>query len=176
MHKVYKLQISKEDMEDELVRYGILGCANIARKMSRAILMTPGSCLYAIGSRSLEKAQKFAKENNFPPEARVYGSYQSVIDDEFIDAVYVPLPTSLHMEWVMKAIEKKKHVLLEKPPALSVEDLDMMISACDKQGLQIMDCTMFMHHPRTARMKEVLKNKDLVGEVLEVMPLLSYDH
>jgi predicted dehydrogenase len=155
-------------MGDEPVRFGILGCANIAKKMSRAILGSPGTCLHAIGSRSLEKAQAFAKANGFPPEARVYGSYQSVLDDELVDVVYLPLPTSLHLEWVMKAIQRRKHILLEKPPALSVEDLDKMLSACQKEGLQFMDCTMFMHHPRTARMKEVLGNKDLFGEILEV--------
>lgn len=153
---------------DGLVRFGILGCANIARKVSRAILMTPGVCLYAIGSRSLEKAQAFAKANGFPPDAKVYGSYQSVLDDEAVDVVYIPLPTALHVEWVLKAAEKKKHVLLEKPPALTTEDLDKIISACEKQGVQLMDGTMWMHHPRTAKVKEALKNKELFGEILEV--------
>eukprot|EP00250_Pteridium_aquilinum_P020907 c24987_g2_i1 orf=188-583(+) len=131
-------------MEDGLVRFGILGCAEIARKMSRAILMTQGVSLYAIGSRSIEKAQGFAKDNGFPSGAKIYGSYESVLDDEAVDAVYIPLPTSLHLEWALKAIAKKKHVLLEKPPAVTTEDLDKIISACKKQGVQLMDCTMWM--------------------------------
>ncbi|KAH6559103.1 hypothetical protein KP509_1Z028100 [Ceratopteris richardii] len=155
-------------MADEVVRFGILGCANIARKLSRAILRTPGVYLYAIGSRSLEKAQAFAKDNGFPSDARIYGSYQSVLDDEDVDAVYMPLPTSLHMEWVQKASEKGKHVLLEKPPALSTEEFDKIAAACELKGVQLMDGTMWVHHPRTAKMKELLKRHDLIGNILEV--------
>lgn len=167
-------------MEDGLVRFGILGCASIARKVSRAILMSKGVCLYAIGSRSIEKAQAFAKDNGFPSSAKVYGSYQSVLDDEAVDVVYIPLPTSLHLEWALKAIEKRKHVLLEKPPALTVEELDKIISASEKQGVQLMDGTMWMHHPRTTKMKSVLKNKELFGDILEVhasffLPMKHYD-
>lgn len=155
-------------MDDELVRFGILGCASIAKKMSTAILSTPGACLYAIGSRSLEKAQSFAKDNGFPTGAKIYGSYQGVLDDETVDVVYIPLPTALHLEWALKAVEKRKHVLIEKPPALTTEDLDKIISACEKQGVQLMDCTMWMHHPRTSKMKEILKNQELFGDIAEV--------
>ncbi|KAI5065186.1 hypothetical protein GOP47_0019881 [Adiantum capillus-veneris] len=167
-------------MDDGLVRFGILGCAYIARKMSRAIMQAQGVCLYAIGSRSLEKAQAFAKDNGFPSDTKVYGSYQSVLDDEAVDAVYIPLPTSLHVDWVLKASAKKKHVLLEKPPALSTEDLDKIISACELEGVQLMDCTMWTHHPRTVKMKEVLKSHDLLGDILEVhasffVPMKAYD-
>eukprot|EP00249_Psilotum_nudum_P024064 c29077_g1_i1 orf=467-1543(+) len=155
-------------MDGQLVKFGILGCANIARKISRAILMTPGVSLYALGSRSLEKAQSFAVANHFPPDTKLHGSYQSVLDDEAVDAVYIPLPTSLHLEWVLKAVDKKKHVLLEKPPALTIEDLDKIISACEKQGVQLMDGTMWVHHPRAAKMKELLKNSEICGDVLEI--------
>ncbi|MCO5570721.1 hypothetical protein L7F22_024449 [Adiantum nelumboides] len=155
-------------MDEGIIRFGILGCAYIARKMSRAIMQTEGACLYAIGSRSLEKAQAFAKDNGFQSDTKIYGSYQSVLDDEAVDVVYIPLPTSLHVEWVMKASAKKKHVLLEKPPALSTEDLDKIISACESERVQLMDCTMWMHHPRTVKMKELLKKQELLGDILEV--------
>ncbi|MCO5587816.1 hypothetical protein L7F22_041768 [Adiantum nelumboides] len=95
-------------MDEEIIRFGILGCAYIARKMSRAIMQTEGVCLYAIGSRSLAKAQAFAKDNGFQSDTKIYGSYQSVLDDEAVDVVYIPLPTSLHVEWVLKASAKKK--------------------------------------------------------------------
>eukprot|EP00250_Pteridium_aquilinum_P021618 c25180_g1_i1 orf=228-1298(+) len=155
-------------MDDGSVRFGILGCASIAKKMSAAILTAPGACLYAIGSRSLEKAQSFANDNNFPTDVKIYGSYQGVLDDEAVDVVYIPLPTALHLEWALKSAEQKKHVLIEKPPALTTEDLDKIISACEKQGVQLMDCTMWMHHPRTAKIKEILKNQELFGDILEV--------
>lgn len=155
-------------MDNELVRFGILGCATIAKKMSAAILTAPGACLYAIGSRSLEKAQGFAKEAGFPTGAKIYGSYQGVIDDEEVDVVYIPLPTGLHLEWALKAAEKKKHIMIEKPPALNTEDLDKIISSCEKQGVQLMDSTMWMHHPRAAKVKEILKSRELFGDILEV--------
>lgn len=155
-------------MDSGLVRFGILGCARIARKLSRAILMTPGACLYAIGSRSLEKAQGFARDNGFPAETKIYASYQGLLDDEAVDAVYIPLPTALHVEWVLKAAEKKKHVLLEKPLSITIEDLEKIISACEKQGIQLMDGTMWMHHPRADKMKEVLNNKQLFGDLVEI--------
>ncbi|KAI5065184.1 hypothetical protein GOP47_0020358 [Adiantum capillus-veneris] len=155
-------------MGDEVVRFGILGCATIAKKMSAAISTTPGASLYAIGSRSIERAQGFAKEANFPTGSKIYGSYQGVLDDEKVDVVYIPLPTALHLEWALKAADKKKHILIEKPPALTAEDLSRIITACKKQGVQLMDCTMWMHHPRAAKVKEILKNRELFGDILEV--------
>lgn len=85
------------------VRFGILGCAEIAKKLSRAITLAPNAALYAVASRSLEKAKAFASANGFPPSAKVYGSYEALLDDPDVDAVYVPLPTSLHRQWVVKA-------------------------------------------------------------------------
>ncbi|MCO5587817.1 hypothetical protein L7F22_041769 [Adiantum nelumboides] len=155
-------------MGDEVVRFGILGCATIAKTMSAAISTTPGACLYAIGSRSIERAQGFAKEANFPTGAKIYGSYQGVLDDEMVDVVYIPLPTALHLEWALKAAEKKKHILIEKPPALTTEDLNRITAACNKHGVQLMDCTWWVHHPRAAKVKEILKNKEIFGDILEV--------
>ncbi|KAA8537990.1 hypothetical protein F0562_027430 [Nyssa sinensis] len=152
-------------MSEKVVRFGILGCANIARKISRAITLAPNSTLYAIGSRSIEKALAFASENGFPPSAKVYGSYEAVLDDPDVDAVYVPLPTSLHLRWIVLAAEKKKHVLLEKPAALNVAELDAILEACDSNGVQFMDATMWMHHPRTVRMRELLSDKQRFGQL-----------
>lgn len=137
------------------IKFGILGCAGIARKVSRAIRLVPNAALYAVGSRTLEKAAKFAKDNGFPELAKVYGSYEDVLDDPEVDVVYVPLPTSLHIKWA---------VLLEKPVALNVAELDTILEACESNGLQFMDSTMWMHHPRTAKMKEFLSDSSLFGE------------
>eukprot|EP01018_Ginkgo_biloba_P037834 Gb_11250 [translate_table: standard] len=152
-------------MGEEKIRFGILGCAMIARKVSRAIRMAPNALLYAIGSRSLEKAEAFASANEFPSEVKLYGSYEMVLDDPSVDAVYIPLPTTLHLEWALKSAHKKKHILLDKPPALSVEELDQIIEACHSSGVQLMDCTMWMHHPRTPIMKDLLRNSELFGEL-----------
>ncbi|KAI4346572.1 hypothetical protein L6164_007457 [Bauhinia variegata] len=150
-------------MAETLIRFGIIGCADIARKVSRAITLAPNATLYAVGSRSLDKAQKFAEANGFPPHAKVYGSYEAVLDDPDVDAVYVPLPTSLHLHWAVLAAQKKKHLLLEKPVALNAAEFDKIIQACESNGVQFMDGTMWMHNPRTAKMAEFLSDTQLFG-------------
>ncbi|GAB4845213.1 hypothetical protein Ancab_038624 [Ancistrocladus abbreviatus] len=150
------------------IRFGILGCAEIARKVSRAIKLAPNAAIQAIGSRSIEKARRYAESNGYPPSARIYGSYEEVLDDGDVDALYIPLPTSLHLRYAVLAAEKKKHVLLEKPVALSVLELDKILEACETNGVQFMDCTFWMHHPRTAKMKEFLSDQQLFGQ-LKVM-------
>ncbi|XP_071724482.1 uncharacterized oxidoreductase At4g09670-like, partial [Rutidosis leptorrhynchoides] len=122
-----------------VVRFGIIGCAEIARKVSRAITLAPNATIAAVASRSSEKASLFAKANNFPPDCKIFGSYESLLDDPDIDAVYLPLPTSLHLKWAVLAAEKKKHVLLEKPVALNAAEFDKIVEACDVNGVQLMD-------------------------------------
>ncbi|KAK9165696.1 hypothetical protein Scep_000887 [Stephania cephalantha] len=144
-------------MGETPIRFGILGCASIARKVSRAISLSTNATVFAIGSRSVEKAQKYVSANAFiPPSVKIYGSYEAVLDDPEVDAVYVPLPTSLHLQWAVLAAEKSKHVLLEKPVALNAAEFDRIVSACEANGVQFMDGTMWMHHPRTALMREFI--------------------
>lgn len=150
-------------MAETPLRFGILGCANIARKVSRAMILSPNSTIVAIGSRSLEKAVEFAKENGFPASAKAYGSYDAVLDDPEVEAVYIPLPTSLHLKWAVLAAQKKKHLLLDKPVALNVKELDLILEACESSGVQFMDATMWMHHPRTVKMKEFLSDPQRFG-------------
>ena len=155
-------------MAENPVRFGILGCAEIARKVARAISLAPNSTLSAIASRSIHKARKFAAHNCFPSTVQVYGSYDELLDDPSVDAVYVPLPTTLHLKWAVLAAEKKKHVLLEKPTAVHVADLDRILEACDESGVQFMDGTMWMHHPRTGMMKEKLSQPSIFGQLKSV--------
>ncbi|KAI3747613.1 hypothetical protein L6452_10129 [Arctium lappa] len=160
--------------EKNPVRFGILGCAEIARKVCRAINLSPNSILHAISSRSTEKAKQFALKNNLSELVKVYGSYEEVLDDLSVDAVYIPLPTSLHLKWALLAAEKKKHVLLEKPTALDVGELDRILEACDSNGVQFMDGSMWYHHPRTARMKELISDPNLFGEVKMIYSSSSF--
>ncbi|KAH6782437.1 Oxidoreductase family protein [Perilla frutescens var. frutescens] len=157
------------------VRFGIVGCANIARKVSRAILLSPNSTIVAVGSRSAAKAAAFAEENGFPAAAKAYGSYDAVLDDPDVDAVYIPLPTSLHRRWAVAAAMKKKHVLLEKPVALNAAELDEILAACDSSGVQYMDATMWMHHPRTAEMKAFLADDRRFGRLKSIHSIFSYN-
>ncbi|KAI8003406.1 putative oxidoreductase [Camellia lanceoleosa] len=109
-------------MSETPVRFGVLGCATIARILSRAIRLAPNASISAIGSRSIDKASKFASDDGFPASAKVYGSYEAVLDDPEVDAVYLPLPTSLHLKWAVLAAEKKKHLLLEKPVRTLIQE------------------------------------------------------
>ncbi|CAN1246169.1 Uncharacterized oxidoreductase At4g09670 [Linum grandiflorum] len=161
-------------MSEPKIRFGIIGCADIARKLARAISLSPNSHLSAVASRTLQKATDFAAANKLPPTVKIYGSYESLLDDPEIDAVYIPLPTSLHLEWAISAAERKKHVLLEKPVAVNVDELDRILAACEDNGVQFMDGTMWVHHPRTAKMKEVIDRKDEFGELRTVSDFSFY--
>ncbi|KAL5800286.1 hypothetical protein ACOSQ4_033170 [Xanthoceras sorbifolium] len=147
------------------IRFGILGCAKIARKVARAINLAPNSLLYALASRSLEKANTFAAANGLSETLKIYGSYDQLLDDPCVDVVYLPLPTTLHVHWAVLAARKKKHLLLEKPTALDAAELDRILDACESNSVQFMDGSMWLHHPRTAKMKEMLFDSGLFGHL-----------
>ncbi|XP_073013389.1 uncharacterized oxidoreductase At4g09670-like [Typha latifolia] len=159
--------------KEEPIRFGILGCAEIARKLSRAIFLAPHAVLVAIGSRSLDKARRFIADNALAL-VRAVGSYDAVLDDPTIDAVYVPLPTGLHLTWAVAAAERRKHVLLEKPAALCVSDLDRILEACASNGVQFMDGSMWVHHPRTAKMREMISDSKRFGRVKTIHSSSSF--
>ncbi|KAI4346573.1 hypothetical protein L6164_007458 [Bauhinia variegata] len=89
-------------MGEPIIRIGIIGCADIARKVSCAIALATNAKLHAVGSRALDKAQNFAVANSFP-HVKIYRSYEAVLDDPDVDAVYVPLSASLHVHWAVLA-------------------------------------------------------------------------
>ncbi|MED6113407.1 hypothetical protein PIB30_070521 [Stylosanthes scabra] len=142
--------------QPETVRFAIMGCADIARKVARAIALAPNATLSAVASRSLQKAQTFAAQNSLPDTVSLYGSYHELLDDPTVDAVYLPLPTSLHVQWAVAAAARRKHVLLEKPAALNTAELDRILEACESNGVQFMDGSMWLHHPRTSHMHQLL--------------------
>ncbi|KAJ8526270.1 hypothetical protein K7X08_028747 [Anisodus acutangulus] len=161
--------------DENKVRFGIIGCAEIARKASRAINLSPNSTLYAISSRSLEKTKNFAIKNSLLSNSlKIYGSYIEILDDPFVDAVYMPLPTSFHLHWAIMVAEKKKHLLLEKPTALNVTELDKILDACEKNGVQFMDTSMWYHYPRTGKLKKLLSDPKLFGQVKAIHSSSSY--
>ncbi|CAM0885488.1 unnamed protein product [Alopecurus aequalis] len=161
--------------EPRPVRFGIMGCASIARKMARAMLLAaPAAAVAAVGSRSEGKARLFAADNGLPATTRLHGSYEALLDDPDVDAVYLPLPTSLHLRWAVAAAGRGKHVLLEKPTALCAADLDAILAACEENGVQFMDSTMWMHHPRTAMMSQLLDDQVTIGDVRVINSVSSY--
>lgn len=140
------------------VRFGVLGTAKIATKVGQAIKEAASAELAGIGSRDINTAKAWGIRHGAP---QAFGSYQDVLVNESIDAVYIPLPPSLHCEWTVKAAEAGKHVLCEKPTAIHSQEVDTMFAACKANGVQFMDGTMWSHHPRTAEMKAVLKSGKL---------------
>ncbi|XP_050374319.1 uncharacterized oxidoreductase At4g09670-like [Argentina anserina] len=152
--------------ENPKIRFGVLGCANIARKVARAINLAPNSTLYAIASRSIDKAHNFAANNGLSSQTlKIYGSYDQLLDDPCVDVVYMPLPTSLHLHWAVLAAHNKKHLLLEKPAALDVGELDQILQACQSNGVQFMTGSMWLHHPRTAKLKDFISDSKLFGRI-----------
>ena len=143
---------------DSVVHWGILGCAQIARKNIRAIRLSPFAKLVALASRDRKKAEQFVIENSLSEDSslKIYTSYDDLLNDDQIDAVYIPLPTAFHLEWVRKAAVAKKHILVEKPVALSIRDLRDMIAVCRENNVNLMDGVMFMHHKRLQSILHVL--------------------
>jgi predicted dehydrogenase len=165
-------------MKHNKVRWGILGTANIARKNWKAILLSGNSIVTAVASRNLNRSRTFISEcqNQAPMESEpsAFGSYGELLAADTIDAVYIPLPTGLRKGWVLRAAAAGKHVLCEKPCAVSVADLREMLDACNKHRVQFMDGVMFMHSRRLPKLREVLDDKTSVGEIRRITSAFSF--
>lgn len=161
------------------LRIGLLGCANIAKKNILATLQASKECRFSvIASRTAEKATTFllclpVDETSI---TCLTGStaYDDLIQSSDVDAVYIPLPSALHKEWVVKALSAGKHVLLEKPVALSVEDYNEMLQVAKENNKFLMDGTMFVHHPRTNDFVRKVQNKSVVGTLQRIEIAFSF--
>lgn len=134
-------------------RFAILGTAKIARTIAPRIQASSSSELVGIASRSSEKANAFAAEFGIP---KTWDSYQAALDDPEIDAVYIPLPPSLHLEWTAKAATAGKHVLCEKPLARNTNEAEQMISICQQHDVVLLDGVMWYHTPRSTAIRELV--------------------
>ncbi|KAG2304499.1 hypothetical protein Bca4012_063554 [Brassica carinata] len=162
--------------DDSQIRIGVFSCTNIVRKVSRAINLAPNATVSAIASisNSIDETKSFAASNNFPPTAKIHGSYESLIEDPDVDAVYFPIPASLHVEWAIRAARNGKHILLDKPVALNVYEFDQIVEACEANGIQFMDGTQWIHNPRTAKIKEFLTDPVSFGQLKSVQSCFSF--
>lgn len=163
----------KPTTSPESIGLGILGAANIARKQCRALKLIDTVKVVAVGSRDISKAQALIDEWDLGPTATAYGSYTEVLSDPRVEAVYIPLPTTLHVEWVHQAAAAGKHILLEKPIAVTAAETDEILTACAEHNVQFMDGTMWAHHPRTREMEAVLQSGRL-GTVKEVVSVFTF--
>lgn len=158
-------------MTEGRVRFGVLGTANIGRAaVNPAIQASRNAELVAVASRDGERARAFARAAAIP---RAHASYEALLDDPDVDAVYVPLPNALHHEWTIRAVEKKKHVLCEKPLAPSASECREMQAAAAANGVTLMEAFMYRFHPRTERFFE-LARAGTIGELRVVRSAFSF--
>ena len=153
------------------IRWGVLGWAKIAREcVIPAIQRSSNSEFEAIGSRD---AAKLAECRRMFDTAKTYSSYDEVLRDPEVDAVYIPLPNSLHREWTIKAAEQGKHVLCEKPIALNATESREMIAACASHGVTLMEAFMYRYTDRTRKVLEILRSGAL-GDIKFVSSTFRY--
>ncbi|MGL1893412.1 MAG: Gfo/Idh/MocA family oxidoreductase [Spirochaetaceae bacterium] len=155
----------------EKIKWGILGCAKIAiDKVIPAMQNGKYSEIAAISSRDIKKSETVAKSLNIP---KFYGSYEELLNDKEIDAVYIPLPNHIHLEWCIKAMEAGKHVLCEKPIVLTTDDVRTLIDVRNKTGVKISEAFMVRTHPRWIKSKSLINNVDF-GELKAIHGFFSY--
>ena len=152
------------------LRWGILGVAKINDRLLPAFAKAANANLVGIASRALDKARAAATAAGIP---RAFGSYEALLADPGIDAVYIPLPNTLHDEWTRKAAERGKHVLCEKPLAPTAREAEMLVAFCHEKKIKLMDGFMWPHHPRTAKIKELL-NSGKLGRVERVTSAFTF--
>lgn len=154
------------------LRWGILGCARVARQvMAPGIRQSRNGLILAVASRNLETAQMFASSFEID---RTYGNYEQLLDDPDVQAVYIPLPNSLHKEWTIKAAVKGKHVLCEKPLACNAQQAQEMVDACNKHGVLLMEGFDHRFHPQNLQIKQLI-DEGRIGKVLRMTAVHSSD-
>ncbi len=142
------------------IKWGVLGTADIARGQTIPAMKKAENCqLFAIAGRSLEKARQFQRDFGFE---KAYGSYEALLSDPDVEAVYIPLPNSLHCEWTIRALYAKKHVLCEKPLAVSKAQEESMFRAAEENGVYLMEAFAYLHNPLVAAVKDELAS---IGEI-----------
>jgi predicted dehydrogenase len=153
------------------LRWGILSTADIARKKVIPGMRRADRCeVVAIASRDAGTAEGVARELSIP---RAHGSYEALLADPHVDAVYIPLPNHLHAEWTIAAARAGKHVLCEKPIALSVPDAERMVRACEDAGVRLMEAFMYRLHPSWVAVRELVAS-GRIGRLRAVESWFSY--
>jgi len=162
-------------MSDSLarpLRFGILGCARIVRRaIAGSLVRARRAVPWAIASRNGDMAQAWATEMSIP---KAYGSYEALIADPDVDAVYIPLPNEMHLEWSVRAAEAGKHVLCEKPLACDLAEAQAIADGVHRHGRLLMEAFMWRHHPRVTAVREMIASGRL-GELRMVKMDFSFD-
>jgi predicted dehydrogenase len=153
------------------LRWGVLSTADIARKKVIPGIRRADRCrITAIASRDLARAQAAAAEAGIPT---VHGSYEALLADPEVDAVYIPLPNHLHAEWTIAAARAGKHVLCEKPLAMTAADAERMIEVAEAEGVRLMEAFMYRHHPSWLAVVDLVRS-GRIGRLVAVQSWFSY--
>ncbi|MGN8645057.1 Gfo/Idh/MocA family protein [Gracilibacillus sp. HCP3S3_G5_1] len=155
------------------IKWGIISTANIAQKaVIPGIKESETGEVYAIASRNLDNAKKTAMELEIPV---AYGSYEQLLADSNIDAVYIPLPNHLHKEWSIKAMEQGKHVLCEKPIALNANEAQEMEATSKKAGVVLAEAFMYRYHPRYQMIEEFIQSGE-IGNIRGIHGVFTFNN
>jgi len=152
------------------VKWGIMSTANINRKVIPGAHASPKVELAAVASRDKARAAEYAKTWEIP---RAYGSYEALLADPEVEAVYISLPNSLHCAWAIKALEAGKHVLCEKPLSRRARDVEAAFDAAERTGRLLSEAFMYRHNPQTKRAKQLV-NDGAIGELRLIRSAFSY--
>ena len=152
------------------LRIGILGCANIAKQFARDVAPCPAVRIVAVASRDAAKAGAFAAAHGI---GRHHGSYEALLADDGVDAVYLPLPNSLHAEWAIKAAQAGKHVLCEKPLALGRAEAQAMFDAARHHGVMLLETYPYYFQPHTGALMALLAD-GAIGSLRSVQSCFGF--
>lgn len=152
------------------LRLGLVSTADINRKVIPGAHASEKVDLVAVASRDQARAEKYARQWEIP---RAFGSYEAMLDDPDVDAVYISLPNTMHREWSIRALEAGKHVICEKPFASRAADVEEAFDAAERTGRLLTEAFMYRHNPQTARLVELVRD-GAIGELRVVRAAFSY--
>ncbi len=154
----------------DAVKWGIISTAHINRLVIPGAHESPKVDLVGVASRGLARAEEYAREWDIP---QAYGSYEELLEDPEIEAVYISLPNTMHPEWSIRALEAGKHVLCEKPFSRHPEEIEAAFDAADRAGRLLSEAFMYRHNPQTKRIKQLVDD-GAIGELRLVRTAFSY--
>jgi xylose dehydrogenase (NAD/NADP) len=154
----------------DAVKWGIISTADINRKVIPGAHASPKVDLVGVASRDQAKADAYARQWEIP---RAYGSYEELLADPEIEAVYISLPNTMHCEWSIKSVEAGKHVLCEKPMSRHPNEVEEAFDAAEKAGRLLSEAFMYRHNPQTKRVTQLV-NEGAIGELRVVRSVFSY--
>jgi D-xylose 1-dehydrogenase (NADP+, D-xylono-1,5-lactone-forming) len=152
------------------VAWGILSTARINRLLLAGARKSDRVDVVAVASRDKARAEAYAREQGIE---RAYGSYEALLEDAGVEAVYIPLPNSMHVEWSIRALEAGKHVLCEKPLTRRLADAERALDAADRAGRYLLEAFMYRHHPQTARLTQLVE-EGAVGDLRAVRAAFGF--